>query len=101
VRNRTVAYFPHYRGAVFRAAAERSKARSRNKHGDWKRLPSGMMRARRRVSQNLASHGGSAAGVCISRIVTPRDRSPFTAGKMGAGRTRAREISHARHDFPQ
>jgi hypothetical protein len=32
--------------------------------------------------------------------VTPRDRSPFTAGKMGAGRTKAREILHARHDFP-
>jgi len=32
--------------------------------------------------------------------VTPRDRSPFTAGKMGASRTKAREIPHARHDFP-
>jgi hypothetical protein len=31
----------------------------------------------------------------------PRDRSPFTAGKMGAGRAKAREIPHARHDFPQ
>jgi hypothetical protein len=28
------------------------------------------------------------------------DRSPFNAGKMGAGRTKAREIPHARHDFP-
>jgi hypothetical protein len=54
----------------------------------------------RRLFQKSASHGGSATGVCISRIVTPRDRSPFTAGKMGAGRSKAREIPHARHDFP-
>src|SRR3954452_22847325 len=32
--------------------------------------------------------------------MTPRDRSPFNAGKMGAGRAKAREIPHARHDFP-
>jgi hypothetical protein len=55
----------------------------------------------RRLFQKSASHGGSAAGACISRIMTPRDRSPFTAGKMGAGRTKAREIPHARRDFPQ
>jgi hypothetical protein len=30
----------------------------------------------------------------------PRDRSPFNAGKIGAGRTKAQEILHARHDFP-
>jgi hypothetical protein len=44
--------------------------------------------------------GGSPPHACISRIMTPRDRSPFTAGKMGAGRTKTREIPHARHDFP-
>jgi hypothetical protein len=39
VRNRTVAYFLHYPGAGFRAAVEHSKVRSRNQHGDWKRIP--------------------------------------------------------------
>jgi hypothetical protein len=39
VRNRTVAYFLHYRGARFRAAVERSKVMSKNQHGDWKRHP--------------------------------------------------------------
>jgi hypothetical protein len=98
MRDRTVACFPQYRGASFQAAAKRSEVRSR--HGDWKWLPSGTMRARRRLSRNLPSHGGSATGVCISRSVTPRDRSPFNAGKMGAGRAKAREIRHAHHDFP-
>jgi hypothetical protein len=61
----------------------------------------GARSARRRVSRNSASHGGSAADACISRIVTPRDRSPFIAGKMDADRAKAREILHVRHDFPQ
>jgi hypothetical protein len=50
MRDRTVAYFPQYCGASFQAAAKRSEVRSR--HGDWKRLPSGTMRARRRLSRN-------------------------------------------------
>ena len=50
MRDRTVAYFPQYRGASFQAAAKRSEVRSR--HGDWKQLPSGTMRARRRLSRN-------------------------------------------------
>jgi hypothetical protein len=54
----------------------------------------------RRLFQKSASHGGSATGVCISRIVAPCDQSPFNAGKMSAGRTKAWEISLARHDFP-
>jgi hypothetical protein len=58
-----------------------------------------MMRAWNWLPRNSASHS-SAIGVCISRIVILRDRSPFTAGKMGAGQTKAREILHARHDFP-
>jgi transposase len=45
VRNRTVAYFPQCCGAGFQTAAECSDVRSRHKHSDWKRLPSGMMRA--------------------------------------------------------
>src|SRR3954470_774448 len=39
VRDRTVAYFLHYRGACSQAAAERSKVRFRNQHDDCKRLP--------------------------------------------------------------
>ena len=39
VRNRTLAYFPHYSGDGSRAAVERSKVWFSNQHGDWKRLP--------------------------------------------------------------
>ena len=99
MRNRTVAYFLHYPGAGSRAAVERSKVRSRISTVTGSDFSSGLGE-HRCVFPNSASHGGSAAGVCISRIVTPRDRSPFNAGKMGAGRTKAREILHARHDFP-
>jgi hypothetical protein len=79
---------------------ERSKVKFGNQHSHWKRSfirfdvdTAGCFGTRK-------PHGGSAADGCISRIMTPRDRSPFTAGKMGAGRTKAREILHARHDFP-
>ena len=104
VRNRTVAYFLHYPdpdpGAGSSSGSGTLKGQVQNQHGDWKRL---LVRfgGHRRLFPNSASHGGSATGVCISRIVTPRDRSPFIAGKMDVSRTKAREILHARHDFPQ
>ena len=91
--------FPALSWCRFPSGGGALKGQVQDQHGDWKRL---LVRfgGHRRLFPNSASYGGSATGVCISRIVTPRDRSPFNAGKMGASRTKAREIPHARHDFP-
>ena len=92
--------FPALSWCRFPSGGGALKGQVQDQHGDWKRL---LVRfgGHRRLFPNSASYGGSATGVCISRIVTPRDRSLFIAGKMDADRANAREIPYARHDFPQ
>jgi len=84
VWNRTVAYFPHYAGAGSRAAVERSKVRSRNRHSDWKRLP---VRLDVRTASCFGTRQATAAPPTASVFpaLCPPRSEPVYCGKDGRG----------------